>query len=105
MKVRTGFVSNSSSSSFCLIGIVFNEDDFSKKIKDVYDYFHGTGLELVRGFDNYYDRYVVGIDPRNMKNEETLGQFKQKIFEKLKELGFKNDISKVDFRIDGGYDG
>ena len=55
---------------------------------------------------NYCD-YIVGLDVHNIKNEETLLQFKQRIIKLLKEEFPNKDIKVEDIKcyVDGGYEG
>ena len=115
MKVRTNYVSNSSTSSFIVVGIVMDTDDvkecfddFSDE-KDCYDFLwgkiEGTDLEIEHGLSNYCeDDYIVGKSIMLMKDEQTLGEFKKEVFDTLKSCGWKGD-SKIEIIKDAGYDG
>ena len=98
MKIRTGFVSNSSSSSFCLCGITVEKEPTIQS---------SSILQCESGISEYYDEYVVGVDVCRMKDDETLLQFKTRIFEDIKKLyPTDNEITIDDIRfiVDGGMD-
>ena len=103
MKIRTGFVSNSSSSSFCLLGI--NQCNIPTE-KDIDFYEIETFLETEYGIDNYYDETIIGIDPSNIKENETIGEAKQRIVDEINKI-YETDIKQSDISwfVDGGYEG
>jgi hypothetical protein len=112
MKIRNGFVSNSSSSSFVLLGVFLdtsvNRDNaeelqelFSKEFFealeendfDVYSAIEGiTGDDIIQyRCDEEGDEYI-GIDPDISCDTKTLGEFKQEARDKLKPL-FRDDFT------------
>lgn len=101
MKIRTGFVSNSSSSSFCLVGYAIdmdydNDDELEEKFKD-------SNLIIRCGISDLEDCYIVGKDIYSMKDEETLLEFKKHILEELQKYYDKDiSISDINIFVDGG---
>lgn len=91
MKIRAGFVSNSSSSSFCIFGTEVDIDaiaeangisdyDFEKKIEE-------AGLSI----HYYYDTRYIGREFSTIKDDETGAQFKQSVRDALAAFkGFEN---------------
>jgi len=100
MKFRFGFVSNSSTTSFCIYGIVLaNTEDFLEKLadKDLRDFYNSNNEDLDKLFNltrsglTYHigpegEGFYIGKDMDQIKDEETFGEFKNKIKESLKLL-------------------
>ena len=120
MKIRTSFVSNSSTSSFVVVGVVVEEseipqlfDGFAEDHNDLMDaidakaYDNKTGLEVNRGLCNYSeDELAIGLPIGKMKDEQTLGEFKSLALEQLRKIGWKGDsLDEIKIRQDAGYDG
>lgn len=123
MKARYDFVSNSSSSSFVICGVTYGEEfvkkvNLSKEEKKSYD---DGELSVYDIFDKLYDMcdkagltiesegyddiegICIGLDMHEMKDNETLGDFKKKAVEKLKSIGFNAKIKDVHV-VSGGSD-
>lgn len=98
MKIRQGFVSNSSSSSFLIYGISFSDksevneiinkynegkpEDEQFDCDDAYEYFEHFGLYFAQPYD--YDCYV-GVSWDSVGDDETGKQFKENTYKALKE--------------------
>lgn len=98
MKTRFGFVSNSSSTSFCIYGICISErerflDAFNQAhggeepVDDFYDVRYAlpegtTGLSVYSGDYGTY----IGMHPASIRDDETGRQFKDRVEATLKEL-------------------
>lgn len=138
MKVRLNYVSNSSSSSFCIVGIVATNDEFDVDSKNLraalvadgldeeqvnsmdaieiidtlycrcYDRKHRMllgDISVKHGLENYSsDDVIVGLDIGRMRDDETLGQFKDRAYNQLKGIGFTGSREKISIYVDGGYD-
>ena len=138
MKVRSCYVSNSSSTSFCIVGIVATNDEFdvdSKKLRaalvadgcdeeqvnrldapEIIDALNNRfydrkfrmllgDISVRHGLGNYSsDDVIVGLDIGRMRDNETLGQFKDRAYEQLKKIGFTGSREKISIFVDGGYD-
>jgi hypothetical protein len=101
MKIRTGFVSNSSSSSFCLYGVFLEDGDSLKEIfKNIqatenYELIEeitslashlGLEVECPDGFNGVY----IGRSFEGIGDNETGKQFKDSTKDKIRILTGKN---------------
>ena len=104
MKIRNKFVSNSSSSSFCIMGVSVSNETYEKVDAAWTD--KNRFLDAQCSISDGGDEVYIGAYPYRMKEDETLSQFKQRIVDEAKNK-FDIDIEKneLGWIIDGGYDG
>ena len=95
MKLRTNYVSNSSSSSFCVSECYMGIDRTSFSYDSIkYDRYINSNLSWFVGEDN-----VVGIGIENMMDEETKNDFRHRVFLELKKFGFTGDEDEINWRL------
>jgi hypothetical protein len=80
MKIRSGFVSNSSSTSFLIYGI---RKDVSE---DEEDALRDAGFLVRLGPDDYTHEKYIGLSWDKVKDSETGEQFKLRIEHQLKKI-------------------
>lgn len=125
MKIKLGFVTNSSSCAYCLWGIEISEKDITDEIKKLLwnEFYNGkeestwrkpkTYEEYVSMHDclgdvlEYFedkinvtitdDGEIFGLEPDSMEDNERLIDFKQRIVDRLNGLGFNFSTSDVGF--------
>ena len=100
MKIRNGFVSNSSSSSFCILGISVDDATYDKVQES-----DKCGIITECGINEGDDSKYIGLNPESMKEEETLSQFKDRIISEASKIGIVIEKAKLDWITDGGYNG
>ena len=86
-----GFVSNSSSSSFCIYGTTVDptgdEEEYETMESKAYD----VGLEMY--YPEGYDTYYIGKSTSSCPDDKTMGQFKKEVAELIKKHFGKTDCS------------
>jgi len=101
MKIRTGFVSNSSSSSFCIFGTRMDSAEIIEKIKESLteeelekieeESYELEGIlqsktSLSIKYDYECDYIWLGRDWSSVKDDETGAQFKEDVEKQIKEF-------------------
>lgn len=106
MKIRYDFVSNSSSSSFVLWGISYDTDELAEKLRaagfvpkesggeersaaaDIDAFLEDNKISYDEYVFGYDDNYIAfGLSPEEMKDNETLKEFKTRVIDRLKSYG------------------
>ena len=92
MKIRNGFVSNSSTTSFCILGDWVDRPTDNEYDEDFESLCNGCGLacHFVEGADGV----AVGMSPYNMQDDETLSQFKARVLLNMKQAGL--NVEEID---------
>ena len=98
MKIRQGFVSNSSTTSFCILGDWVDvptcddeinpyeyDEDFKSLCREC-----GLACHFVEGADGV----AVGMSPYDMHDEETLSTFKARVLINMKKAGL--NVEEID---------
>jgi hypothetical protein len=100
MKIRNGFVSNSSSSSFCIVGKQYSEEEYETIFNDLDWESPIYGVRITE-----YDPYTVGLNITTMKDNETLAEFKKRAYEEIHNIDQNIKLEDITIHVDGGYDG
>jgi hypothetical protein len=110
MKIRNGFVSNSSSSSFLIWGARIAQDTLSYPDGTNECDFVDENDGLVRNAgpnDDYY--FYIGRSPSKCGGDETMNQFKARVEAEVKELLQKHsaptDSVRFGWQSEAWYDG
>ena len=106
MKIRNGFVSNSSTSSFMILGVIFESAE-KLGVDELYNaeekFPTKSKLDFGYGYDGDY--VAIGRGPSHMKENETLKEFKEQILADLREGGVSVEYEDLGWHEDAYHDG
>lgn len=108
MKMRLGFVSNSSSTSFCICGYNVERDEYEKfeSIEKPSNYKELIGNIEIEDYSNSdCDAYYIGVDIGDMKEDETLAEFKARVKKAFDTLYAELNLGMPNIMTDGWYNG
>lgn len=95
MKIRTGFVSNSSASSFLMYGVyVSDKPNITELYDDLYEECQDLKIDFELAYAGEY-RYV-GRSLKKIKDEQTFREFKEETRKIVQALLSKHDINVED---------
>jgi hypothetical protein len=106
MKIRTGFVSNSSSTSFCVFGRYYSLDEKYTDIDNIKEKIEAAAnkcnLECVMTYDA--DCIVVGAPVEDLEGKDTFDDFKERAIKQMREFEKKCKwLDKEKFKDLGSY--
>lgn len=105
MKIRSGFVSNSSSCSFCIYGVYLKPDEIQEYFGCDIDKFEQFKLNYTYGPD-YFDGLFIGWNVTDCKDEQVFGDYKKEIEDKINEKAIKKIPDNMfNFFEESWYDG
>lgn len=93
MKIRLGFVSNSSSSSFCVFGTALSSDAYDNLTDEQIKILSEANIDSHGSSDYDSGETMVGRSLTTIKDDETGLEFKTKVKEAMEKV-FGDDISK-----------
>lgn len=105
MKIRTGFISNSSSSSFLIYGVYLETDELIKHLgikqdteeDDVWNDIEKSGLGYYPPCDSWNGWYL-GESLEYCKDDQTMGDFKKQVRDEINSK-LKDPIPETKFGI------
>ncbi len=98
MKIREGFVSNSSTTSFCIYGLYLDSEAIREKFNldteaDLYDELETKfGSDVSLNFDPYDDGCWIGLDWPTIRDYETGAEFKQRVKYIFDKVGITDEL-------------
>ncbi len=111
MKIRQGFVSNSSTTSFCIYGarvsvpeVLEDPDDEDSDYIDDYETVEKLCGENGLDYAEWDGSFIVGLKPWDMHEDETYAQFKQRVEDALLKA-FNTNPDACEWIEEAGYDG
>jgi len=103
MKIRTSFVSNSSSTSFCIYGIsTSSSKDLPTEVETT---LNDLGLNCY--YEPYNDTIYIGMSLTKIKDNETFAQFKERVEKIFAKSGLPKETISGKYEVieDSWYDG